>query len=138
MKIEYICKFCRRPFAFECEAPDPCLGVDLEKWKAMLCCNPCHDYERSRRDNEDAIRKQVGKLLIARHGKKSDDPRVLKEEEPIRAALTALTKSYAAIICRHANTVNYWELTFVEHIMARPDLAGNTLHQYRRTIERPA
>jgi hypothetical protein len=136
MTVEYVCKFCHRPFSFECELPQD-VPFDLAKWKAMLCCNPCHDYERSRRDIEAAVAKEVARLLIARHG--TPNPEKLKiSEQDICRNLTALTKRYATAVCKHAGAVNYWEPVFVEHIMERPDLVGDTLYRYRRTIHQPS
>lgn len=132
-RLEYICKFCGSKRVLECDIPSDCPPLAMEKWKQMLVCNQCADYERGRRDTEDLIAKQAFSLKALRMGNLKEE-RIKELEERCRRNLTVLTKKYAGLVCRRKNHHLVWEPEIVEQIVDNPDKCLAVLDFYVRNL----
>lgn len=134
-RIEYICKFCHRARLFNCDISPDCPPLDLEKWKSLLVCDVCADFERSRRDMEWAVAKQAASLRAVRYGVTNVD-KLAQLEQKVRENLISLTKKYCKIVCDRHGKPFFWEPEIVEFIMNNPTVPYDVLSQFKQTIVR--
>lgn len=119
--LAYTCKFCDSKGTAKYAAD--CPPLDLDVWRSMLCCNPCADFERHRRDVGYKIVRLVELLGNSRRYLFGQS---LKEtEEAIRGKLTAATRDYSRLLASHYRKPELWDEQFVDWLMD-PAKAGET------------
>ena len=132
-KIEYACKFCGQPRVLTCDIPSDCPPVNLEKWKKMLVCDSCADFERARRDTEENIRRQCMALNVVRVSPVKVE-KMAEVEQKCRTNLVFLTKRLAELICKRNRRPIQWEPEVVEFIMQNPTDPWPVLNRFMVTL----
>jgi len=132
-RIDYICKFCGSKRVLECDTPPDCPPMDLDKWKKMLVCDGCADFERARRDTEDNIRKQCIALVIVRKSRVKVE-KLDEVEQKCRENLVFLTKRLSELICKRNRRPMQWEPEVVEFIMQKPQDPWPVVNRFKRTL----
>lgn len=110
--------------------PDDAPQDWVDRLAPMLVCNPCADSHRKKNDAQSEI---LTKCFSYARLSTSDQG---KEISRLRSALLILTRSYAdavAYIARAPAVV--WSEDFVDILISKPEQAGRTLREYRRSIE---
>ncbi len=132
MNIDYTCKFCRRTGIAQLADDLPADWIQLDKWKAMLCCNRCADYMEAKRKCLWAIRKAA--ILLAQMRVTATGQELLKIEAAVRERLVGLTKRFAAVVCDYLLVETVWEEEFVNMLMDKPDRCEDIASHYVRGI----
>lgn len=134
-RIEFDCKFCGSHRVLDTFVPDDCPPLALEKWKQMLVCNRCADYERARRDTEDLVAKQAASLTAIRMCNLKEE-RLKELEERCRRNLVLLTKKFANLVCGRNRCTLIWEPEIVEQILDDPKECRSVLSHYIRNLSK--
>lgn len=132
-KIEYTCKFCGKHNVLTTDIPADCPPLELEHWKKMLVCDSCADYERSRRDTEELIRKQAIAIMMVRKSNVKVE-KLSEVEQKCRENLVWLTKKLAELVCARNHKPITWEPDVVNSILEHPDRLGNILGHFKRSL----
>lgn len=120
--VPYTCKFCKQPGTAKY---DDSVAIDLSRWIPYLACNRCCTYNLKRIRIEDRMYNLCVALMRTHEG---------EAIALIRQKLEAVTKDYAALVCRHLNTNYTWDDDFVVQLTENPANVRKVCFHFRKLV----
>lgn len=123
MKLEYNCKFCRRP-GFVVIGDTPIEHEAAERWFPMLCCDRCGIFREKIRKVRMAIR---GLALKFSNPEGRTPVEIIQKSSE---AITEATKKVTTLVCDYYRVQNIWSRDFPQQIFDNPARADLVIKNY--------
>jgi hypothetical protein len=128
MKHEFHCKFCGKPGEIEYE-PVPEFKLQIETWKAALCCNRCGSFYESKRAIQGKI--SANCMIVLQTRRMRPQP---KNSDQIIASLRTRVSNrcndFAELVCNYLRIQTVNDESFPEMLMEKPDMVNIICAKY--------